>query len=71
MPQTIELKTATADVYLSVDVDCPHCDQSLDIRETLNDREEWIPGRMDIPQCEVEIKCKSCKGRFVVTRVDF
>lgn len=72
MAQAItELKTATAATYLSVDVDCPHCDESLDIRETLSDCEAWLPNRLDIPKCEVEITCTNCQNQFMVTKVDF
>lgn len=63
------LKTTTADTYLSVDVDCPHCDENLDIRSQISEADAWLPNRLDIPKCEVEITCEKCKNQFVVTQV--
>lgn len=66
---TDTIKEVSAEVYLTVDVDCPYCDASLDIRSDIG--EAWLPNRLDIPKCEIEITCKECKEEFLVTRVDY
>lgn len=65
------IKEVTAEVYLSVDVDCPECESSIDIREKVNEAEAWLPNQLSIPKCEIEVKCPDCKTLFLVTQVDY
>ena len=65
------IKEVSAEVYLSVDVDCPECESSIDIREKVNDAGAWLPDRLSIPKCEIEVKCPDCETLFMVTQVDY
>lgn len=64
-----EIKTAKADSWLEINVDCPYCYEYLDVLEQA--REYLDNGELSAQNIECEITCPECKKDFIVTDINF
>ena len=63
-----ELKTAEATVSMEIHVNCPYCDNQMDILEKCKANDQDLD-----EACEILVKCdnKKCQEEFIVTKVNY
>ena len=71
MNKNDELVQVSAIATLTVDVDCPHCGEDMDVRHDISEADAWPKYGLSIKKCEVEILCTKCGQEFLVTKVDY
>lgn len=65
-----EIKTAEAQCSFEVHVNCPHCDNQIDVFEKVRDS---LDSDMRAENLDVLVKCdnKKCQEEFIVTKVNY
>ena len=63
------MRTAIAETYLRVLVDCPYCDKSC--QDILEEVQEDLGSELRCEDMETEITCEDCGETFLVTEVEY
>lgn len=73
------MKTAFANIHIEVNVNCPHCDEFIDLLDDSLDTEVeksdiMIASFQDEWGCEnaeIDVKCPQCEEKFIVTEIQW
>lgn len=61
----------TANWRIQCNVECPYCDNYIDLCSEINDSFEWLPSPGHTEDMDVEITCPKCKSDFNLQKIEY
>ncbi|GAA4338692.1 hypothetical protein GCM10023149_48830 [Mucilaginibacter gynuensis] len=56
---------------IKCNVDCPYCDNLIDLMTEIEDSYEWLPKAGHCEEIEVEVICPKCNREFIVQKTEY
>lgn len=60
----------TANWRIKCNVECPYCDEIIDIYGQIKDAFEWLPAPGHSEDVEHEINCTKCNREFIIQNIE-
>lgn len=60
----------TANWRIKCTVECPYCDEYIDVYNEIQDSFEWLPSPGESSSVECEIECPKCKKDFIIQNIE-